>query len=121
MIVSISAALLLLSGCSNGQKPDDLIDEQTYIKLLAELQLTKSYRDILPADSLVADSLRSEVYEKYDITEERFKLSHRYYQSQNVEQQERIEQAIELLRVDEVEGQDSSKTAATDTRGVKDM
>ncbi len=122
IIITIISALLLLSGCSGDQKPDDLIAEQTYIKLMAELQLTKAYWDILPADSLAADSLRREVYEKYDITEERFKLSHRYYQQQPVEQQRRIEEAIELLRVDEVEGQekqDSSKAEARDTLGIR--
>lgn len=95
-------------GCEQNSPPPELIEEDTYIDLLVELQLLKSYRETVAADSGVVDSLQQQIYSKYDITKEQFRISHDYYQEQYIEQKKRVDKAIERLRMDHVEGDTTS-------------
>lgn len=97
-----------ITGCDQNEPPPFVIEEDTYIDLMVELQLLRSYVEIVPADSATIDSLRNEIYTKYDITAKQFRESHEYYQGQYTEQKNRIDEAIERLRMDQVES-DSTK------------
>lgn len=91
------------AGCDQNEPPPFVIEENTYIDLMVELQLLRSYIEIVPTESGTVDSLRKEIYNKYDITAEQFRVSHEYYQGQYTEQKGRIDEAIERLRMDQVE------------------
>jgi hypothetical protein len=102
----IAASLLLTviyaAGCNQDSSPSAVIGEEKYIDLMVELQLFRSYIRTVPADSSTIDSLQTEIYKKYNVTQEEFRKSHEYYQQQYVEQKERIDKAIEQLRMDQV-------------------
>lgn len=104
---------LLLSiitlGCEQNSPPPELIEEDAYIDLLVELQLLKSFKTSVPADSGVVDSLQRQIYSKYNVTQQQFRISHDYYQEQYIEQKKRVDVAIERLRMDHVKN-DSANT-----------
>lgn len=83
-------------------KPEKLLSEDRYIDLVIELQLVRTYGETHALDSLTVDSLTQEVFNKYEITDSTFVQSHRYYQQFPSEQKNRIEQAIERLKMDQV-------------------
>lgn len=92
---------LLLAGCmQEGSPPPDLIDEDTYIDLLVEMQLVKSYQERIIPDSSSTDGLIPKIMEHYGVTEDQFRRSHLYYQDQISEQQKRISEAIDRLHSD---------------------
>lgn len=103
LLVGILFLSILLTACFEEDTPPYLIEEDTYINMLAELQLVKSYRQNFAADTAKVDSLRNLIYQRYDITEEQFRLSHNFYQQDPVKQKERVDMAIERLRMDEVQ------------------
>lgn len=86
------------TGYVNDDPPKNLIDEDTYINLLIELQLLKSYQESVPPDSTNIDSLKSLIFNKYNVSELVFRLSHDYYQKQVGEQRQRVVRAIDSLR-----------------------
>ena len=102
--IAISIALFsgaLLTGCMHEESPPpDLIGEDTYIDLLVEMQLVKSYQERVLPDSSVTDSLIPKIMDRYGVTEDQFGRSHRCYQDQITEQQERINEAIDRLHSD---------------------
>lgn len=97
----------LLLGC-NSDKPDNLLTEDTYINLMVELQLLRSYQQQGQPDSSAVDSLRNSIFEQYGATETQFRTSHEYYQQDINQQSERISEAIERLRRDRIAGTDTS-------------
>lgn len=103
-----------LVGCSaDQQKPKNVIDENQYINLLVELQLVRSYSEGLEADSLTIDSLTSEVFKRYAVSEGQFDSSHTYYQQFPAEQEIRVEKAIDRLKMDQVSNTTEDTTANT--------
>ncbi|HET6528857.1 MAG TPA: DUF4296 domain-containing protein [Balneolaceae bacterium] len=110
--------LLLLSfGCKQTpEKPERLIPEKKYINLLVELQLVRSFSETTSKDSLSTDSLMQEVFNKYDISRQVFEQSHKYYEKFPKQQKERINRAIELLKLDQVRN-DTTQTAPSDSLG----
>lgn len=93
----------MLVGCSGNQgKPEHLIPEKEYIDLLVEFQLIRSYRENAVTDSADVDSLIQAVCKRYSITIEQFRESHKYYQQFPQKQKERVEKAIEELKMDQV-------------------
>ena len=109
LFIFLLAALLWAGACETQQQaPENLIEENAYIDMLAELQLVKSYRQSIAQDSVSADSLERMVYEKYGVSEERFRESHQYYSSQYEKQKERVDEAIERLRMDLVKSDTAS-------------
>lgn len=88
-------------GCSTApEEPDNLIPEKKYVNLLVELQLVRSYGENTRVDSTTIDSLTSEVYEKYEISSEQFRKSHQFYQHFPKKQKNRVDRAIEKLKME---------------------
>ncbi|HCD51007.1 MAG TPA: hypothetical protein DEQ34_01070 [Balneolaceae bacterium] len=91
----------LLLHCSydetpDSQPPETLINEELYIQMLAELQLYNAW--VSMSDTLYKpDSLQSAVYQKFDVSPEVFKESHRYYSSDFKAQNVRIDSALKIL------------------------
>lgn len=93
--------LCIAVGCSESpEKPETLVDEETYISLLVELQLVRSYSETDQMDEAGADSLRNQIFEDYEVSDTAFWESHTYYQQFPKEQKKRIDEAIEQLRID---------------------
>lgn len=112
LLVSLFAAL----GCSDKTpKPDELIPEDQYIELMVELQLVRSYGETMQTDSAFVDSLTNEVFEKYEVTDSTFQQSHNYYQQFPQEHVQRIEKAIEQLKMDQVGNENERNSTRRDT------
>ncbi|MDX1636988.1 MAG: DUF4296 domain-containing protein [Balneolaceae bacterium] len=104
----IGLSLVFLGSCSgpnDNPRPENLIDEDTYIDLMIELQLLRSYQTAVPEDSVRVkiDSLKNVVYRKYGVSEQQFMESHYYYQRQVEPQIDRITGAIDSLKMQMVE------------------
>lgn len=91
--------LLLIAGCEEESifpRPADLLAEDDYITIFIELQLFDAF--IQSADSTgKVDSLKTELFSYYQISEERFLNSHRYYQSDMDAQNVRIDSAVAII------------------------
>lgn len=99
----IALLLLVLAGCSdNPEKPANLIPEKKYVDLMVELQLVRSFANNVETDSATVDSLTRAIYKRYDVTAQQFRKSHNYYQQFPGKQKERVEKAIEELKMDQV-------------------
>ena len=102
--IAFTVILLFLSSCQETGKnppPDQLLDEETYIDLLIEFQLVKSYYNRYRSgqDTLKnIITMRDEILEKYGASWQQFKSSHNYYKSQPQKQLKRIDEAIQILR-----------------------
>lgn len=81
-------------------KPDNLLAEETYVDLLVEIQHVITYHNSYP-DSVNADSLTALIYDKYQVKEEEFLISHQYYQTQVKKQIDRVDEAIRRIRAEE--------------------
>lgn len=102
-IIPAVCGIFLMAGCSDQpEEPDELINENTYVNMLVELQLLRTYAEAVQLDSSATDSLAQEVYNKFGTSDEQFRESHHYYQQFPQAQKERIDRAIELLRMDQV-------------------
>ncbi|MEL7833941.1 DUF4296 domain-containing protein [Fodinibius sp. Rm-B-1B1-1] len=100
----IFLGMFLSVSCSSDHppKPKSLLEEDTYIDLMIELQLVRSYGETNSLDSLLVDSLTQEVFQKYQTTDSTFVRSHRYYEQFPEQQLQRIDAAIEQLKMDQV-------------------
>lgn len=111
LTVLLTCALIAgIAACSDyatEAPPENLLKEDTYINLLIELQLLKSYQESIPPDSTDIDSLKNEIFDRYGATEQQFRISHDYYQIQVEEQRQRVIRAIDSLRM-EVGGSESA-------------
>lgn len=77
-------------------KPEDLIPEDTYIKLMVDVQLFDAL--VYTSDSLSnSDSLRNALFHQYDTTEDVFLRSHYYYQSNIRKHNARLDSALNAL------------------------
>jgi hypothetical protein len=111
ILLSSFLIIALIAACSTDDRPDKLLAEDTYVDLLIEMQLLRTYQThYQQTDSLNIDSLRTEIFKKHETTETIFRQSHTYYQQEIEEQSERIKKAIENLRKDKLQPQDSSAT-----------
>lgn len=100
--------VLGFAGCSQNSSPSAVIGEEKYIDLMVELQLFRSYVRTVPSDSATIDSLQTEIFNKYNVTREEFRRSHEFYQQQYLQQKERIDKAIEQLRMDQAQSESDS-------------
>jgi len=99
--------LCLFAGCQDSpEKPETLIAEETYISLLVELQLVRTYSETGKLGEAGTDSLRKRVFREYEVSDTAFWDSHKYYQQFPSEQKKRVEKAIEQLRMDRMERPD---------------
>lgn len=91
------AALSLLSCENPPEPPEDLIGEETYTNLIAELTLSRSLVNTRSALH-VEDSLRQVLFEHYGTTREQFDRSHAWYQRQPEQQMARLDSINAMLR-----------------------
>ena len=103
-------AFIVASCRTQNKPPENLINEDTYINLMIELQLLRTYQSNSRNDSTHIDSLMQAVFEKYEVTPAQFNKSHRYYQNHLERQTVRIDSAIERLRKDRIRKADSVAT-----------
>lgn len=114
--ILLFCTILAPYGCSDEPaKPENLIPEDDYIDLIVELQMIRSFMQSPAADSISIDSLIDSVMNKYSTSREQFSTSHNYYQEFPEQQRQRIESAIERLRMDEVQ-----EDTLMDTTGTAD-
>jgi hypothetical protein len=90
---------LILISCEENLEidpPENLISEATYIDLYVELHLFNALVEAV--DTVMnQDSLMNELYEKYSVSEQSFRESHSFYQSQTQQQQVRLDTASARL------------------------
>lgn len=94
--VMLTVILTVTAGCEQTTAPDDLIDEETYIKILAEMHLLAAVRETYD-DEQRYTKLQEAVLEHYNITREQFERSHDYYFRDMDEQQRRFREARQIL------------------------
>ncbi|MFO7846346.1 MAG: DUF4296 domain-containing protein [Balneolaceae bacterium] len=90
-------SLLIFLACGDPTAPEDLLEEDRYIRVFSELVVVNQ----LTEDQLGGvsrDYLRDQVFEKHDIDPDRFNRTHQYYQKQPELQLERIDQVEEILK-----------------------
>lgn len=75
--------------------PENLLPEDTYVKLLVEMQLVESYLKTRPKAD--ADSLREIIFKEYGIAKTLFEQSNEYYTLQPQAQMKRLSSALILL------------------------
>lgn len=110
-LIAAALSFFIITGCSGDSKPETIINQDTYIDLLIELQLLKSYQEDQFADSTTVDSLKKIIFDEYKTTEAQFRKSHTYYQQDLTKQSERIKKAIERLRKDQLGTRDSTSVS----------
>ncbi|MFU8812818.1 MAG: DUF4296 domain-containing protein [Balneolaceae bacterium] len=98
LLLPIFFAGLLLAGCDS--KPAELLEEEVYIDVFAELLIVQQLNP-QQLESASRDSFEVKVFDKFNVSEESFRISHDYYQ-RDAEGQllriERIQQQIETER-----------------------
>ncbi len=78
------------------EPPENLLDEASYLDVYIELKLFDAM--IQAVDTVQnQDSLRMELFKYYGVSEENFKESHAYYQSQSALHQIRLDSATSRL------------------------
>ena len=80
------------------QPPENLLPEDTYIRLLGELHIAHNLGDLEPENQAMIDSVLSEIFSEYDTNEEQYRVSHYYYQEDLESQVKRVEKLQEQLR-----------------------
>lgn len=99
LIIILGILLLTFSGCDEKEitpKPEYLIPEDTYINLLVELQLFDALV-YTTEDSIYTDSLRAELFNYFEISEEEFRESNGYYQSNVTEHIVRLDSVLKAI------------------------
>ncbi len=91
--------LILFAGCDEKElvpKPENLIPEETYVKVITELQLLDSW--VYTNEQVTnPDSIMLQMFAFYEISEEQFEQSHTYYQSKPENHNARIDSALSIL------------------------
>lgn len=95
-------AALLLTACSDTgpdrpERPDDLLDEDRYIDILAELHIVQALEDTYQ-DTTLHEQALERVLENYDVRHQQFQSTHNYYMRADPgRQRERMEKVRERL------------------------
>jgi hypothetical protein len=78
-----TAILLLLCACAplgcSSDKPEDLLPEPVYEKLLLEMRMLSEYR-MATSDSLLTSRLADSIFRSSDVSADRFYRSHAWYE-----------------------------------------
>lgn len=90
------SVLLMAYSCTDPEK-DLLIDDQVYQNMFVEFAIINHLDDILLRDTTTED-LVNRVYEHYGVTEEQFRVTHDYFESNISEQMLRMEKILVRLR-----------------------
>lgn len=89
----------LVSGC-DGNRPDDLIEEEVYLDILLEMHLLAAIREKDGGDEKRYRAGQQAVLKHYGITRDQFQRSHAWYHRDMYEQQGRY--SIVRMRLDEL-------------------
>lgn len=95
-IVVVFITFIALMGC-DPSTPDELIDEETYEQMFMEFAIINQLDQNL-LQYTTRDELRNKVYEYYGVTEQEFRVSHEYYESQVDQQIDRVLEMTNKLR-----------------------
>ncbi len=82
--------MLLITGC--GDRPSDILDEDTYINLLVEIHILRAI-DNRFEDHQKTMSIQESVLSHYGVSIEQFDRSHHYYMQDTEAQRDRISKA----------------------------
>lgn len=83
--------------CSDPDRPEDLLDEDRYVHIFTELVIIQQLTDD-QLGPVSREHLVEQVYEKYDVSEDRFNRSHHYFQRQPDKQLERIDRVESRIK-----------------------
>ena len=114
--------LLFTAACSNGDRPDDLIEEDRYVRVFTELVVINQITDE-QLGPVSRDYLTEQVFENHGVDEEQFNRTHQYYQRQPDRQLKRISKVEEKLKNERDQFQErlnEERQAARDTAAVSD-
>lgn len=98
-LFSLTLIMVLTFAACSTSSPDNLLDEETYIKLFIELAVLDQY-DPLLTEQKMRDELQEQILESYGVTFEEFRVSHDYYEKSLQDQIRRTERATQLLRAE---------------------
>lgn len=98
ILILIIFPLSIFACSEKEQPPENLLPEDTYIRLLGELHIAHNLGDLDSENEAMIDSVLSEIFSEYDTNEEQYRLSHNHYQEDLEGQIERIEKLQEQLR-----------------------
>lgn len=87
LIVAYSCLWLLIISCEE-KAPKELLEEDTYIQLMAEMQLSRAYLQVTK-DTTAHVAIRKEILDKYQVNDKIFEQSHLWYEQNFEEQLER--------------------------------
>lgn len=91
--------VIFFVGCAEKElvpKPENLIPEEIYVKVIVELQLLDSW--VYTSEEITnPDSIMLEMFAFYGLTETQFEQSHAYYQSHPENHLARIDSALIIL------------------------
>ena len=110
--------VIFFTGCEEKelvQKPENLIPEETYVKVITELQLLDAW---VYTNEEVSnpDSIMRELFEFYEITEAQFEQSNAYYQSHPENHLARVDSALSILEKEQKKMNQSSDDGADSER-----
>jgi hypothetical protein len=88
LIATILILPALMAGCEQ-DRPDDLIDEETYLEILLEMHLLAALREMDGGDEKRFLAGQKAVLDHYQITRDQFQRSHAWYHRNMHEQQAR--------------------------------
>lgn len=110
LLILISLLLIapLFTGCTDDS---EVMEEELYMKVVAELAVLNQMDEGLLGD-LTREEKREKIYSHFGITEEEFRHSHDYYQSDVPVQLTRMEAVASMLRAE----RDSIQNAERDFR-----
>jgi hypothetical protein len=94
-LVIILLSAILHSGCYS-DKPDGLLSEPEYEKILVEMRMLSEYR-MVTNDSLKASTFADSIFKASEIDPERFYRSHAWYESDQVRHAARLGRLADSL------------------------
>lgn len=121
-VILLISLLLYSISCDNGDKPEDLIEEDRYVSIFSQLLVLNQITDD-QLGPVSRDSLVEQVFEQYSITEDRFNRSHNFYQRNPEKQIEVINKVENNLKSERDEFQDrlnKARDAARDSAALSD-
>lgn len=90
------ALILSLLSCQNST-PDNLIPEDEYLNIFTELIILNQINDE-QLNGVSREDLEHQIFDKYGVTKEEFRISHTHYQKNPEKQLERIRHIEESIQ-----------------------
>ena len=87
-----------LTGCSD-PAPKELIPEETYKRMFIEFTIINQYDEHVLQEQTPED-IRRQVYDRYGVTAEEFRISHEYYEQDTEMQLQRIDEISKMMRAE---------------------